>query len=300
MCFQKNKKLILLLILVFVVIYLLTKYNEHFDKSVIQFNSQFVKEGNRISNNNLENNISNNSLFKNGSINNSIIMGSRIEDSEINNVDINQANINKLSTKGTVRFTGEVVDKNNTTSIREPFVLLVDPNGDQDQLLIDTVGRSRIIFRNNDSSIQIGDQLLTKDTIEYLNKLYFSQRSTTETSEDVLKPLIASPPPPLASPPPPLASPQPMVSPPWKCLYIPSYNNTMAVRLNPNGNPECYSKDGEFCYWGECPSDENATNLKDAKPVTCTETGNKESSYDSSLVKPNWCTYTKDQFSIKK
>jgi hypothetical protein len=33
MCFQKNKKLILLLILVFVVIYLLTKYNEHFDNS---------------------------------------------------------------------------------------------------------------------------------------------------------------------------------------------------------------------------------------------------------------------------
>ena len=33
MCFQKNKKIILLLIFVFIIIYLLTKHNEHFDIS---------------------------------------------------------------------------------------------------------------------------------------------------------------------------------------------------------------------------------------------------------------------------
>ncbi len=76
----------------------------------------------------------------------------------------------------------------------------------------------------------------------------------------------------------------------WKCISIPSYNNTMAVKLNENGDPQCYSKDGINCWWGQC------NNLSDAKPITCTATGNRSNSYDSSGVIPNWCTYTKNNF----
>jgi hypothetical protein len=76
----------------------------------------------------------------------------------------------------------------------------------------------------------------------------------------------------------------------WKCINIPSYNNTMAIKLNENGDPQCYSKDGKSCWWGQCD------NFEDARSVTCTPTGNMFNSYDSSDTTPNWCTYSKNNY----
>ncbi len=197
MCFEKNKKLILLLIFVFVIIYLLTKHNEYFDINNIKYNEQIIvdtggnfqnsskststKTGNKknnslefynLNNNRLNNNLINNSKITNSLINNTIINGSKLNLPQIEQPEINEPLINNLTTKGTIRFTGEYTE-NKVTSNREPFVLLIDnTKNTQDQLIINTSGRSSINLTNNDSNIQIGDQILNRNKLEFLNRLY--------------------------------------------------------------------------------------------------------------------------------
>ncbi len=105
-----------------------------------------------------------------------------------------------------------------------------------------------------------------------------------------------SPPPPPAPPAPPAAPPPPPPPSPWKCLTVPSYNNKIGIRLNGSGDVQCYSKDGNNCWWETCPTDANGTNLSDAQPVTCTQSGTRFNSFDSSNRTPNWCTYSKNNY----
>jgi hypothetical protein len=204
MCFQKNKKLILLLIFVFIIIYLLTKHNEHFDeKLVANYKSNYRINKASLSKDN-KNSLLDKFEIKNSSIQNTRMMGSEIMDSYIKNPTINNANINNLSTTGRINFTSEKKD-GNITNQKEVFTLLSDPNT-PDQLFIKVDGRSGIDFFDNSSYIRIGDQTLNRDKLEFLNKLHDRETQTSRQPQEEAQ--MPSPQMPSQMPPPQMPPPQ--------------------------------------------------------------------------------------------
>ena len=193
MCFEKNKKIILLLVFVFVIIYLLTKHNENFDPTKITYGKdennkvkmpvgstpkELFFDGGKIVNGNIHNSNINGSKMQNSIINNTRMNSSEINDTDINNPSINNANINNLSTTGKISFKSEKKNGNNTIG-KDIFTTLSnsDPNT-PDQLIIDVSGRSTIDLLNNTSHIRIGDQFLNRDILAFLNNLYNNYPAT--------------------------------------------------------------------------------------------------------------------------
>ena len=100
-------------------------------------------------------------------INGGTIYNATINDSDFRNITTDGLITSKLNITDNVRITGQS-DSNN----REIFTLLVNNNNKEDQLIIDVSGRSQILLKNNDSLIQIGDQFLDRDKLQFLDDLF--------------------------------------------------------------------------------------------------------------------------------
>jgi len=183
-CLKNNKKFILFIIFIFIIIYLLTRHNENFDASKLTYSRNQQRES-QMSVDSTFNGL----YFQSGNIYNTDIDGSkitnsfvnntRIEGSEINMSDINNPTINgnttvngKLTTTGTIRLNSQKINEK-ITNEKEVFTLLSnsEPNT-PDQLFINVDGRSSIDFLDNNSHIRLGDQFLNRDKLQFLDELY--------------------------------------------------------------------------------------------------------------------------------
>ena len=115
----------------------------------------------------IDNKIITKSRLDNPIINGGTINSATINDSDFRNITTDGLRTSKLNVTDNVRISGEV-----DSNIREIFTLLVNNNNKEDNLYIDVSGRSQILLKNNDSLIQIGDQFLNRDKLQFLDDLF--------------------------------------------------------------------------------------------------------------------------------